>query len=86
MLDPTAREFRPRRDAAVTAAQCIKDIAQQKKNCNPYEHFVMYLIPTESNRGRVSRPENCIALHKFIDISLSLCLNITCTVRVIAKL
>ena len=31
MLDPTAREFRPKRDAAVAAAQRIKDIAQQQE-------------------------------------------------------
>ena len=31
VLDPTAREFRPRRDVAAAAALRIKDIAQQEK-------------------------------------------------------
>jgi len=31
VLDPTAKEFRPRRNAAAAAAQRIKDIVQQEE-------------------------------------------------------
>ena len=31
VLDPTAREFQPRRSVAAAAAQHIKDIAQQEE-------------------------------------------------------
>ena len=41
-------------------------ILLNKRNYNLNKCFIVYLIPTESNRGRVSQPENCIAWHKFI--------------------
>lgn len=36
-------------------------ILLNKRNCKLNKCFIVYLIPTESNKGRVSRPENCIA-------------------------
>ena len=55
LLNPTAREFRPRPDAAAAAAQRIKDIAQQEEL---YSARALYCV-FDTNR-RVSRPENCI--------------------------
>ena len=62
VLDPTVREFQPRRAAAAAAPQRINDIAEQEE-LKSERVLNMYLIPTESNRGRVLRTEYCFARH-----------------------